>query len=207
MPRFHTLKGCIEKSKFQWTTVAKAALQQIKEALHKLPTLAGPIPGETLQVYLSTSAEAISSVLVVEREGEQRPAVFSSTSDRSLDKLADQTNIAQAGDLGSTRKMVNQVGQAQHQLSPMNKHQGAGTCELFARNAPGGEGEGMTQEEVPTAEKTLKDNRKWTLYTDGASNREVSGAGLILTCPEGEEVTYALRFDFHTSNNEAEYEA
>ena len=33
------------------------------------------------------------------------------------------------------------------------------------------------------------------------------GVRLILTSLEGEEVTYALRFDFHTSNNEVEYEA
>lgn len=33
------------------------------------------------------------------------------------------------------------------------------------------------------------------------------GTGLILTNPEGEEITYTLRFDFHTSNDEAEYEA
>ena len=45
------------------------------------------------------------------------------------------------------------------------------------------------------------------MYTDGASSREGLGAGLILTSSEGEEVTYALRFDFHTSNNNAEYEA
>ncbi|GJS44893.1 ARID DNA-binding domain-containing protein [Tanacetum coccineum] len=47
----------------------------------------------------------------------------------------------------------------------------------------------------------------WTLFTDGASSIEGSGAGLILTDPNGQEVTYALRFDFKTSNNEAEYEA
>nr|GEX91625.1 reverse transcriptase domain-containing protein [Tanacetum cinerariifolium] len=35
----------------------------------------------------------------------------------------------------------------------------------------------------------------------------MSGAGLILTNPEGVEFTYALRFQFTTSNNEAEYEA
>ncbi|GJY17966.1 reverse transcriptase domain-containing protein [Tanacetum coccineum] len=34
-----------------------------------------------------------------------------------------------------------------------------------------------------------------------------SGAGLILTSPEGEEFTYALRFEFDASNNEAKYEA
>nr|GFB71923.1 hypothetical protein [Tanacetum cinerariifolium] len=34
-----------------------------------------------------------------------------------------------------------------------------------------------------------------------------SGAWLILTNPEGLEFTYALRFQFAVSNNEAEYEA
>ncbi|GJW48654.1 reverse transcriptase domain-containing protein [Tanacetum coccineum] len=34
-----------------------------------------------------------------------------------------------------------------------------------------------------------------------------SGAGLILTNPEGMEFTYALRFEFTATNNEAEYEA
>ncbi|GJX96737.1 reverse transcriptase domain-containing protein [Tanacetum coccineum] len=34
-----------------------------------------------------------------------------------------------------------------------------------------------------------------------------SGAGLILISPEGMEFTYALRFQFTASNNEAEYEA
>ncbi|GJQ93741.1 reverse transcriptase domain-containing protein [Tanacetum coccineum] len=33
----------------------------------------------------------------------------------------------------------------------------------------------------------------WTLFTDGSSCLEGSGAGLILTSPEGEEFTYALR--------------
>nr|GEZ39885.1 reverse transcriptase domain-containing protein [Tanacetum cinerariifolium] len=32
-------------------------------------------------------------------------------------------------------------------------------------------------------------------------------AGLILTNPEGMEFTYALRFEFFASNNEAKYEA
>ena len=34
-----------------------------------------------------------------------------------------------------------------------------------------------------------------------------SGAGLILTSLEGMEFTYALRFEFTATNNEAEYEA
>ena len=51
------------------------------------------------------------------------------------------------------------------------------------------------------------DYQKWTLYTDRASSKEGSREGLILTRSKGEEITYDLRFDFHTSNNKAEYEA
>ena len=47
----------------------------------------------------------------------------------------------------------------------------------------------------------------WKLSIDGASNAQGSGAGLILTSPEGIDIEYALRFGFRDSNNEAEYEA
>ncbi|GJW23823.1 reverse transcriptase domain-containing protein [Tanacetum coccineum] len=50
-------------------------------------------------------------------------------------------------------------------------------------------------------------NSKWRLYTDRASNSDGSGAWLMLIDPEGKEYTYALRFEFETTNNEAEYEA
>nr|GEW41139.1 reverse transcriptase domain-containing protein [Tanacetum cinerariifolium] len=47
----------------------------------------------------------------------------------------------------------------------------------------------------------------WTLFTDVASSIEASGAWLILTDPNGQEITYALRFNFRASNNEADYKA
>nr|GEV35944.1 reverse transcriptase domain-containing protein [Tanacetum cinerariifolium] len=47
----------------------------------------------------------------------------------------------------------------------------------------------------------------WTLFTDGSSCVDGSGARLILTNPERIGFTYALRFQFEASNNEAEYEA
>ena len=46
----------------------------------------------------------------------------------------------------------------------------------------------------------------WRLSVDGAANSQGSGAGLILTSPDGIDVEYALRFGFKASNNEAEYE-
>ena len=45
------------------------------------------------------------------------------------------------------------------------------------------------------------------LYFDGASKTKLSGAGLVLQSPDGFTVEYALKLDFPTTNNEAEYEA
>ena len=42
---------------------------------------------------------------------------------------------------------------------------------------------------------------------DGTANAQGSGAGLILTSPDGIDMEYVLRFGFQASNNEAEYEA
>ncbi|GJW91636.1 reverse transcriptase domain-containing protein [Tanacetum coccineum] len=47
----------------------------------------------------------------------------------------------------------------------------------------------------------------WEFYNNGASSPNDSGAGLILVSPERKEYTYALRFEFETTNNKAEYEA
>ncbi|GJV35123.1 reverse transcriptase domain-containing protein [Tanacetum coccineum] len=48
---------------------------------------------------------------------------------------------------------------------------------------------------------------EWKLFTDGAASSDGSDTGLILIDPDGKEYTYALRFKFETTNNEAEYEA
>ncbi|XP_071695511.1 uncharacterized protein [Rutidosis leptorrhynchoides] len=47
----------------------------------------------------------------------------------------------------------------------------------------------------------------WEMHTDGACGPEGPGAGIVLKSPEGEEYTFALRFSFPVTNNEAEYEA
>ena len=41
----------------------------------------------------------------------------------------------------------------------------------------------------------------------GSSTKGGSGAGLVLTGPHGVKISYALKFGFEASNNEAEYEA
>ena len=65
----------------------------------------------------------------------------------------------------------------------------------------------FTSAEPTKDAQTTTDLSIWKLSVDGASNSQGSGAGLILTSPEGIDIEYALRFGFRTSNNEAEYEA
>ncbi|XP_071699824.1 uncharacterized protein [Rutidosis leptorrhynchoides] len=64
-----------------------------------------------------------------------------------------------------------------------------------------------TTEKIDYLPDDKNSNYVWELHTDGASSEEGVGAGLVLTSPEGEEHTYALKFYFYASNNEAEYEA
>ena len=65
----------------------------------------------------------------------------------------------------------------------------------------------FTSAELAQNAQAMNDLPIWKLFVDGASNAQGSGAGLILTSPEGIDIEYALRFGFQASNNEAEYEA
>ena len=65
----------------------------------------------------------------------------------------------------------------------------------------------FTSAEPVEATQLTPDLPIWWLSVDGAANAQGSGACLILASLEGIDVEYALRFGFHASNNEAEYEA
>ncbi|KAL0412323.1 UNVERIFIED_CONTAM: hypothetical protein Sradi_1434000 [Sesamum radiatum] len=57
---------------------------------------------------------------------------------------------------------------------------------------------GTTQEEVPGA-------RPWLLHIDGSSTAQGNGADIMLTTPQGDDMEFAIKFEFKVSNNEAEY--
>nr|GEW42333.1 reverse transcriptase domain-containing protein [Tanacetum cinerariifolium] len=76
LPLFQSLKKCIKKSDFRWTTEAKQAFQQLKKHLSALPMLAAPRPQEELIMYLSATHGAISAVLLTERGTVQTPVYF-----------------------------------------------------------------------------------------------------------------------------------
>ncbi|GJT18217.1 reverse transcriptase domain-containing protein [Tanacetum coccineum] len=73
---FQNFKKCTKKSYFLWTEEAEAAFRQMKEHIAKLPMLTALEEQEELIVYLAASKEAVSVVLMTEREARQMPIYF-----------------------------------------------------------------------------------------------------------------------------------
>ncbi|GKB21434.1 reverse transcriptase domain-containing protein [Tanacetum coccineum] len=65
------IKKCTNKKDFHWTEAADEAFQTMKRLVAKLSTLTTPIKDEELMVYLLAADEAVSDVLLVERNGKQ----------------------------------------------------------------------------------------------------------------------------------------
>nr|XP_043638079.1 uncharacterized protein LOC122609083 [Erigeron canadensis] len=208
LPFFRTLKGCLRKQDFSWSAEAKEAFKDMKKFLADLPTLTAPIAGETLTLYLAASKECVSAVLLAERNNGQMPIYFVSRALKGpeinypcLEKLA----LA----LVHAARRLRRYFQG-HPIRVLTDKpirtsiKGQILADFLAET----DSSDVTGKEVQEVQATQEEESpKWTLITDGASNQEGSRAGLILIDPKEREYTYALRFNFPTSNNEAEYEA
>jgi ribonuclease HI len=58
---------------------------------------------------------------------------------------------------------------------------------------------------IPEAEKLPKATT-WVAHVDGSSINGKSGVSVALVSPEGQKFHFAIKLDFPTTNNEAEYE-
>ncbi|XP_071704337.1 uncharacterized protein [Rutidosis leptorrhynchoides] len=179
---------------------------------------------------MSRSKEAVSSVLIAEREKVQMPIYFVSKalqahemnykpieklvyclvhSTRRLRKYYHAhpikviTNkpikqiLVKPETSGGLAKWAIELGEHEISLEPRNAVKGQILADVLV------EVFGERTEQFNEVEKP----QTWELYTDGASSIDGAGASLILINLEGEEHTYALKFSFYASNNEAEYEA
>nr|GEY37350.1 reverse transcriptase domain-containing protein [Tanacetum cinerariifolium] len=183
-----TLKKCIKKSDFRWTAEAEQAFQQLKQHLSELPLLVAPNPQEELIMYLSATYGAVSAVLMMERGTNQTLIYFISWA-----LQGPELNYSPMEKL-----VLSLVFAAKRLRRPRTSVKGKILAD-FLIEIPGD----VTQAALAAAAR----EEPWTLFTDGSLCVDGSGAGLILTNPEGVEFTYALRFQFAASNNEAEYEA
>nr|GEY91783.1 reverse transcriptase domain-containing protein [Tanacetum cinerariifolium] len=188
LPLFQTLKKCIKKSDFRWTAEAEQAFQQLKQHLSELPLLVAPKPQEELIMYLSATYGAVSAVLMTERGTTQTSIYFIS---RALQ--GPELNYSPMEKL-----VLSLVFAVKRLRRPRTSIKGQILADFLI------EMQGDVSQAAPAA---VTQEELWTLFTDGSSCVDESGAGLILTNPKGVEFTYALRFQFAASNNEAEYEA
>jgi len=73
LPFFKVLKKA-----FTWTEECEKAFEELKNYLANPPLLSRPTEGEILYLYLAVSRSAVSSVLVREESGKQKPVYFTS---------------------------------------------------------------------------------------------------------------------------------
>ncbi|GKB28259.1 reverse transcriptase domain-containing protein [Tanacetum coccineum] len=189
LPFFKTLKKCTKKSDFQWTVEAETTFKQMKTLIAELPMLTAPKEKEELIIFLTAAREAISVVLMTERDGKQMPIYFVS---RALHRSRINTHQREKLILASEEHDIH--------YRPRTSVKGQILANFI-----------IERPEDDPPDTPIEDKEElqdpWILFTDGSSCIDGSGVGLIITNPEGMEFTYALRFRFNATNNEAEYEA
>ncbi|GJV12569.1 reverse transcriptase domain-containing protein [Tanacetum coccineum] len=205
----------------------------MKKLIAELPMLTAPKEKEELVIYLAATKEAISAVLMTERDGKQMPIYFVSRALQGpeinytpMDKLilalvsaskrlkryfqahtiiviTDQPIkrvLSNSEVTGRLPKWSFDIEEHDIQYRPRTSVKGQILADFI-----------MERPEDDPPDTPMEDEEElpdpWILFTDGSSCIDGSGSGLIITNPEGVEFTYALRFRFDATNNEAEYEA
>ncbi|XP_076905911.1 uncharacterized protein LOC143561821 [Bidens hawaiensis] len=231
------MRNCLKKAQFRWTPEAEQAFQEVKKCLMELPTLTAPHAGEPLTLYLSASDIAVGATLLTGRKNFQTPIYYvsrtlsdSETRYSMLEKLVlalvyaarrlhryfqghpinvltgyKLKNVLSKPELsGRLAKWAIELGEHSIEYKPRPEIKGQVLAD-FVTEAPQHKEQECLIEQQPQAPPEQR--QVWSLFTDGASSSEGSGAGLRLVNPEGHEFTYAIKLDFKSTNNEVEYEA
>ncbi|KAF8080253.1 hypothetical protein N665_0961s0001 [Sinapis alba] len=225
LPFNELLRG---NKKFLWDEVCEQAFSALKQYLTTPPVLTKPDAGDTLYLYIAVSLSAVSSVLIKEDRGEQRPIFYTSkrltdaeTRYPTLEKMALAVVI-------STRKLrpyfqshsvvvltdlplrtilqnANQSGRLskwaiEHSEYDISyKSRHAIKAQVLADFIVEISPDQAADLDIPV--------KNWILHVDGASSNKGSGIGVHLQSPTGELIEQSFLLGFAASNNEAEYEA
>ncbi|GJZ78693.1 reverse transcriptase domain-containing protein [Tanacetum coccineum] len=208
LPFFKTLKKCTKNNDSNGTAEAKNDISSNeKKLIAKLPMLTAPKEKEELIIYLTAAKESISAVLMTEKDGKQVPIYFVSRALQGpeinytpMEKLKLALILSNPKVTGRLLKWSFELEEHDIHYRPRTSVKGQILADFI-----------VERPEDDPSDTPIEDEEElpdpWILFTDGSSCIDGSGAGLILTNPEGMEFTYALRFRFDATNNEAEYEA
>ncbi|GKD97697.1 reverse transcriptase domain-containing protein [Tanacetum coccineum] len=172
LPLFKTLKKCVKKSDFRWTPEAEQAFKQLKQHISELPMLVAPRPKEELIMYLSASQGAVGAVLMTERDSNQTPIYFV-----SLALQGPELNYTPMEKLVLALVFVAKRRRRYFQAYPIAVITDQPIRQVMSRP------EILTDFLVEKPEEALADmseneapQEPWTLFTDGSSCIDGSGA-------------------------------
>ncbi|XP_013727895.1 uncharacterized protein LOC106431636 [Brassica napus] len=212
---------------FVWDEKCEEAFEQLKQYLTTPPVLSKPEVGDTLSLYIAVSSTAVSSVLIREDRGEQRPIFYTSkrmtdpeTRYPTLEKMA-LTVITSARKLRpyfqshTIDVLMNQPLRTVMQNTNQSRRLSKWAIELSEhdivfKNRTASKSQVLADFLIELAPELEQDlilpSQNWILHVDGSSTNKGSGAGVQLQSPTGELITQSFSFGFAASNNEAEYE-
>ncbi|GJU20349.1 reverse transcriptase domain-containing protein [Tanacetum coccineum] len=205
LPLFKTLKKCTKKGDFRWTTEAEEVSRSSSSILPHSPLDSVQTHRYTLYCSKSTLETEPQTIRAMEmlilalvfaakrlrRYFQAHPIVV--ITDQPIKQVISKPDAS-----GRLQKWSVLLGEHNISYRPRTAVKGQILADFLIEKPE-------TDAVLPQSEAKLQE--PWILFTDGSSCVDGSGAGLILTNPEGMEFTYALRFEFTATNNEAEYEA
>ncbi|KAJ9536516.1 hypothetical protein OSB04_un000310 [Centaurea solstitialis] len=233
----HLFYNVLRKNQgFSWTEAHEKALQDLKHYMASPPLLTKPIEGESLQLYLAVSNNAVSAVLVREGDQQQHPIYYISKSFLNAETRYTSMEKLLLG-LVTAAKKLRHYFESHHIIVVTNyplktvlrKPELTGRLAKWSIYLSGFDltykprtaiksqaladfvAEFSPEVEQPSHDEInnvmIQDNQLWTLYVDGSSNIRGSGLGIVLKSSHGGNMVYSIRCEFKATNNEAEYEA
>jgi hypothetical protein len=185
LPFFKTLKKA-----FAWTDKCQQAFEELKRYLTEPLLLSPSKEGEELYLYLAVSPTAVNSALIREEERRQLPVYYTSRALRGAEERYSPMEKLAFAPVTAARK-----------LRPYYRPRTAIKAQVLADFIA----EFTSKDDEPT--KDVEQTSKWTANIDGSSTKNAGGIGIILKSPEGDIIKQAVRLQYSTTNNEAEYEA
>uniref|UniRef100_A0A2N9F1K7 Uncharacterized protein n=1 Tax=Fagus sylvatica TaxID=28930 RepID=A0A2N9F1K7_FAGSY len=189
LPFFKTLKKA-----FEWTDECQQAFEDLKKYLTKPPLLSPSKQGEELYLYLAVSSTAVSSALIREEERRQLPVYYTSRALRGAEERYPPMEKLAFALVTTARKLRPEFD---IDYRPRTAIKAQALADFIA--------EFTSKDDEPTED--VEQTSRWTMNIDGSSTKDSGGIGVVLKSPEGDTIKQAVRLQYPTTNNEAEYEA
>jgi ribonuclease HI len=212
------------KETFDWNLECKHAFQELNGVLVSPPVLSRPNHDQMLYLYLAVADEVVSAALVKEKSQVQNPIYFVSKALQGSELNYQRLKKVAYSLLLASRRLrpyfqcypitvrTNQpIRQVLHKPDLVARMM-AWAIELSQYDISYEPRQGIKAQVL--AEFLAKmihpgehNLGSWTIYVDGSSSIKGSRVGILIENNEGVAVEYSLKFEFQTSNNQAEYEA